>query len=209
MTIWRGVALIPVADDIEAAVALQERLARVHGTALEPALGPTGNLPHVTIYQGPMADTTDSAKILAEIKQEAGLDAPVHTDATSIYHQPVGWIFLGLRTNDRLRQLQDVTMAAVRQHIDHDAVDLSKDESEYTELERLSYREHGYRYIGSAFKPHITLGHTDEVAAREIAAAGAEAAGERAWTFDRITFYVMGAAGAHSSIVAEESLARP
>lgn len=205
MTRWLGVALLPRADHLRDAIRIQRALGTDH--ELQPPLTPDGNLPHVTVFQGPFSDSLDPERDLERIGAALGLPAEIHLGFTGIHYQPMGWVFLGLTRPSLLDKLQQATLAVLTPHLDRAAFDTSRDTSQYTEAERSSYARYGYRYTGDAYAPHITLGRTDEEAARNIV----DTATERAevgpdWTFDRLSFYVMGENGAHARILAERPL---
>ncbi|MEU6388208.1 2'-5' RNA ligase family protein [Streptomyces sp. NPDC046939] len=205
MTRWLGVALLPRADHLRAAIDIQRALGADHG--LQPPLTPDGNLPHVTVFQGPFTDTLDPARDLGRIGAALSLPAEIHLGFTGIHYQPTGWVFLGLTRPSVLDKLQEETLAVLTPHLDQAAFDTSKDTSRYTEAERSSYARYGYRYTGEAYAPHITLGRTDEQAARTIvdtAPTRAEVGAD--WVFDRLSFYVMGENGAHARILAKRPL---
>jgi 2'-5' RNA ligase len=205
MTQWLGVALLPCGEQIEAAVNLQRQVGA--GRLLKPVLNPIGNLPHMTIYQGPLLDSAEPEKILSLLKSEAGEEPSILASATSVFYQETGWIFLGLERTLILQRLQSKTMSLIEGCIDGSAINRDRNVSRYSDLERQNYYQYGYRYVGEAFMPHITIGRTSEELARELAFLAARSRlGEQTWTFDRLTFYEMGEDGAHASIVAEEWL---
>jgi hypothetical protein len=77
---------------------------------------------------------------------------------TDLGYQPVGWLFLNLKLAPWLAELQRTTLEEVQPFIESAAIDRNKSLEGYTSAERRSYLRYGYRYTGSSFKPHITLG---------------------------------------------------
>ncbi|MET9494342.1 2'-5' RNA ligase family protein [Streptomyces sp. NPDC006552] len=208
MTRWLGVALLPRADHLRAAIRIQRALGTDHG--LQPPLAPDGNLPHVTVFQGPFAESLVPEQDLERIGTALSLPAELHLGFTGIHYQPTGWVFLGLTRPPVLDTLQETTLAVLTPHLDRSAFDTTKDTSQYTEAERTSYARYGYRYTGAAYAPHITLGRTGEQAARTIvdtASTRTEVAQD--WVFDRMSCYVMGENGAHARVLAERPLNVP
>jgi hypothetical protein len=155
MTRWLGVALLPRADHLSAAVQLQQDMGG--DVALQPPLHPDGNLPHVTVFQGPFTDSLDPARALELIGASAdkvGLEGEVLLSSTGVVYQPTGWLFLALERPPLLEALQEAALAALEPHLDRASFDGDKDISRFTESERASYRRYGYRYTGEAYAPH-------------------------------------------------------
>ena len=107
----------------------------------------------------------------------------------------------------QLERLHVEAVRAVDAWIDRRTIDPGLDVSQYTEVERQSYYQYGYRYTGDAFMPHITLGHTDDASAKLLVQrpVGRRFDTDR-WIFDRVTFYEMGEHGAHSRVLADAPL---
>lgn len=210
MTYWLGMALVPRADYIDAAVALQRRVGA--GEQLVPELSAAGNLPHVTVYQGPLQDSVDLEEILAALKGDLGLTSPITVSATEILYLPTGWIFLGLERAAVLEKLQVAALAALEGGIDRAAIENSTEAEGYAGAARENFYRYGYRFVGEAFLPHITLGRLEgeSFAAMEAMASspvGLEA-DENDWVFDRMTFYEIGDHGAHAVKLAEVRLGK-
>jgi 2'-5' RNA ligase len=205
MATFLGIALLPREDDLDRAIDLQQTIG--DGNSLQPRLSRGGNLPHVTLLQGPFQEGVNHGEVLKRI---IGIVAPqgyVSVSSKGIGYQPKGWVFLNLARTATLEGYQDACLTAIRPHMDLTAVDLDKDISGYTEDERRSYLKYGYRYIGASFSPHITLGRTDEDKAMDLASTAARAGlGSGDWIFDRLSFYVMGEEGAHAGQLAELAL---
>jgi hypothetical protein len=207
MTRWLGVALLPRADHLRSAIRVQRE---VGGHGLRPPLTPDGNLPHVTVFQGPFVDSLVPGRELDHIGELVSLPQEIRLDFTGIVHQPTGWVFLSLARPPLLDKLQDATLAVLTPYLDRDAFDTSKDTSRFTEAERVGYERFGYRYTGEAYAPHITLGRTEEDAARELVRTAPDRTSvPDSWIFDRLSFYVMGEHGAHAEILTEKPLRAP
>ena len=206
MTRWLGIALLPSAEHRTAAIRLQQEVGGDH--PLRPPLSPDGNLPHVTVFQGPFLDSLDPAAELDRIV--AGADAPERITLTSpgVVYQPTGWVFLSLERPALLEKIQQMTVEALAPHLDRAAFDAAKDVSRFSEDERVSFERYGYRYTGAAYAPHITLGRAEETVAQELVRSAPERVHvPGAWVFDRFSFYVMGENGAHAEILEERALA--
>ncbi|MFF3286431.1 2'-5' RNA ligase family protein [Streptomyces sp. NPDC003023] len=210
MTRWLGVALLPRADHLRAAVQLQRDIGG--DIALQPPLDPHGNLPHVTVFQGPFAESLDPAcalEIIGTSADEGGPKGEVSLSSTGVVYQPTGWLFLSLERPPLLEALQEASLAALDPHLDRAAFDSDKDVSRFTESERASFRRYGYRYTGDAYAPHITVGRAEEETALELVRRVPERVSvPKEWVFDRLSFYVMGQHGAHAQTLLERPLAR-
>ncbi|MER6502127.1 2'-5' RNA ligase family protein [Streptomyces sp. NPDC001455] len=206
MTRWLGVALLPRADHTRSAILLQQSLGG--DRPLRPSLSEDGNLPHLTVFQGPFTDTIDPECELARIRASVTLPKELSLTSVGVVHQPTGWLFMSVERPALLRKLQETVLDRLAPHLDREAFDTAKDTSHFTDSERASFVRYGYRYTGEAYAPHITLGRTDEEAALELVRTAPERTRVPVeWTFDRLSFYVMGEHGAHAEKVAELPLA--
>jgi hypothetical protein len=171
---------------------------------LRPPLSEEGNLPHLTVFQGPFEDALEPGRELARISASVSLPKELSLASVGVVHQPTGWLFMAVERPVLLQKLQEAVLDRLAPHLDREAFDTSKDTSRFTETERASFSQYGYRYTGDAYAPHITLGRTDEDAALELVRTAPERAHVPAeWTFDRLSFYVMGEHGAHAEKVVE------
>ncbi|MFF7263605.1 2'-5' RNA ligase family protein [Streptomyces sp. NPDC008159] len=208
MTRWLGVALLPRADHLRAAVRLQKDVGG--DVALEPPLHPDGNLPHVTVFQGPFTDSLDPAEALKSIGTSAagaGLRGEVALCSEGVVYQPTGWLFLALERPSLIEDLQKTALATLAPHLDRAAFDGTKDLSRFTDDERASFKKYGYRYTGDAYAPHMTLGRTSEnVALDLVRTASQRVALPKEWVFDRLSLYVMGQHGAHAETLFDRPL---
>ncbi|MFF0446218.1 2'-5' RNA ligase family protein [Streptomyces sp. NPDC004609] len=210
MTRRLGFALLPRADHLRTAVQLQRDVGG--GVHLRPRLHPDGNLPHVTVFQGPFADSLAPEKALETIGASAvenGLRGEVSLASTGVVYQPTGWLFLALERPPLLQALQAAALAVLDPHLDRAFFDGDKDVSRFTDDERTSYERYGYRYTGDAYAPHVTLGRTDEETALQLARTARDRVSlPKEWVFDRLSFYVMGEHGAHAETLLERPLSR-
>ncbi|MFB7134441.1 2'-5' RNA ligase family protein [Streptomyces sp. NPDC056237] len=206
MTRWLGVALLPRADHTRSAIQMQKSLGGE--SPLRPPLSEEGNLPHLTVFQGPFVDALEPERELARISASVSLPNELSLASVGIVHQPIGWLFMSVERPVLLQKLQETVVDRLAPHLDRDAFDTSKDTSRFTETERASFAQYGYRYTGDAYAPHITLGRTEEDTALELVRTAPERIHvPEEWTFDRLSFYVMGEHGAHAEKVAELPLA--
>ncbi|MFE5596076.1 hypothetical protein [Streptomyces sp. NPDC056549] len=211
MTRWLGVALLPRADHLHAAVQLQRDIGGE--VMLQPVLHPNGNLPHVTVFQGPFSDSLApeaALEVISASMDGSGLCSEISLTSMGLVYQPTGWLFLALERPPLLEVLQKAALAVLERHLDwafDEDEDEDKDMSRFTDDERISYERYGYRYTGTAYAPHVTLGRTEESTALELVrTARGGVTLPRQWTFDRLSFYVMGEDGAHAKTLLERPL---
>ncbi|MFF8274715.1 hypothetical protein ACF05T_01165 [Streptomyces lateritius] len=205
MTRWLGIALLPNAEHQDAAIRLQREVGG--GQTLRPPLSQDGNLPHMTVFQGPFLDSLDTEAALEHVVRAAGMPERADIPSTGIVYQPTGWVFLALRRLPLLEQVQKVALEALSPHLDRSAFDASKDVSLFSDSERESLSRYGYRYTGDAYAPHITLGRAEESVAREmVQSVPGRVDVPETWVFDRFSFYVMGEHGAHAETLLTRAL---
>ncbi|AWK10717.1 hypothetical protein DDQ41_19455 [Streptomyces spongiicola] len=211
MTRWLGVALLPRTDHLRAAVRLQRDLGG--DVPLRPPLDPDGNLPRVTLFQGPFSESLapkEALGLIGAAAVEIGLRGEAALAGTGVAYQPTGWLFLTLERPRPLVELQAATLAVLERHLDRESFDGDKDVSRFTAAERASWRRYGYRYTGDACAPHITLGRAEEETARELVRTAPDRVTvAKEWVFDRLSFYVMGEHGAHAQTLLEAPLGHP
>lgn len=111
MTRWLGVALLPSAEHTRSAVQLQTDVGEDHG--LQPPLSPDGNLPHVTVFQGPFLDSLSPERELRTIADSMSLPEEIRLASTGIVYQPTGWVFLSLERPKLLSELQAAVLSVL------------------------------------------------------------------------------------------------
>ncbi|MFD8727791.1 2'-5' RNA ligase family protein [Streptomyces sp. NPDC059611] len=202
MTRWLGVALLPYPGHIRAAIRLQQSLGG--SLPLHPPLSEDGNLPHLTVFQGPFEGGPDPEQELTRITAALSLPDQLSLASVGVVHQPTGWLFMSVERPALLEKLQEVVLDGLAPHLDRQAFDTAEDTSRFTEPERASLARYGYRYTGEAYAPHITLGRTDEATALNLERTASEHTRvPTEWIFDRLSFYAMGEHGAHAEKLAE------
>lgn len=201
-----GVALLPCPDHTRTAIRLQRSLGGAR--PLRPELSEDGNLPHLTLFQGPFGDALVPGRELDRIGASMSLPARLSLASAGIIHQPTGWLFMAVERPVLLRKLQETVVGLLAPHLDRAAFDTATDMARFTDAERASFARYGYRYTGEAYAPHLTLGRTDEDTALTLVRSVSARTGIPAeWTFDRLSFYVMGEHGAHAEKLYEVPLA--
>ena len=210
-----GVALLPDPAVTAAIVGFQHRnRSLIKG----PLLGIQRNLPHMSILQCPFRPATLTGDLLALVADEAisifdrvGAD----TNLTELYYQPVGWLFAGVSTGSWGRKLQERTLFHMSSLIEREKIADRYPYSGYSDLERQNYIEYGYRYVGDAFRPHITVGRVGrdhrgdgESLPDVLLSEFQHVMTSSPLTFGEIVFYKAGEYGALESVVARTPLER-
>ncbi|MEV5603166.1 hypothetical protein AB0L33_17165 [Streptomyces sp. NPDC052299] len=205
MTRKLGIALLPWPEHTRAAVRLQQDLGV--GEPLRPVLSEDGNLPHLTVFQGPFDHRLEPGPVLERIAASLSLPAAISLASAGLVHQPSGWLFLSVERPVLLEKLQETVIGLVEPHLDRAAFDTARDRAHFTEAERAGFARYGYRYTGEAYAPHLTLGRTDEETAAALARTGPRhTALPGTWIFDRLSCYAMGEHGAHAETLAVRPL---
>jgi 2'-5' RNA ligase len=183
-----GIALLPRADHLRLVIRLQREMRRAvaHPDGLRPALSVDGNLPHLTLLQGSFSDSVPLVPLsaLQGIVRSVALPSPLLLDSTGVRCHEGGWVFVSLARTPLLDAAQDAAVSAC------------------------GTATIGSRYLCGAYEPHITLARAaDQPTARQLAKAVGECVPlPRAWAFDRLSVYLVGESGAHSTTLASVPL---
>lgn len=154
-----GVALLPPADQLQMLCDAQLQL---FDGRIEPRLGLTQNLPHVSLYQFPSNEATfedrraDLESVLRSFFSE--LRTPAVSSFGSLRHQPKDWIFLDVERRSWMQDLQSRVVETMQRAVNFGALKDPSETGGYSRDERSSYYLHGYRYVGPTFAPHFTFG---------------------------------------------------
>jgi len=210
MTLF-GLGLVPCAADIASIVDFRQRAGHLIGG---PMLGETTNLPHVSILQCPFDEDALTQSLLDCIAESWSANrncSPVVGHFGPLLYQPVGWVFgpvlptlMSTETGPWCADLQRLALERMRSCIDMAQIDVTRDTSQYTTCEREAYLRYGYRYVGDAFRPHVTLGRISgdtSAPAPELLGLYADSLASRCVTFDRLVFYRAGEYGVLAEIV--------
>jgi len=199
-----GIAALPGAEFAQSVVDFQGRYRHV----IEgPRLGLVTNLPHVSLLQCPLDSSIDGEEVLTSVvsdDHDAGRGSllPVR-----VSYYPVGWLFLDVAKTDWLDALHNRALAAAAASIDASKIDRSKSLTGYTPLQRANYLRYGYRYVGAAFHPHLTLGRVAEGLPSETFIELTELfgleVGYAEQRVERLVFYRAGEYGALAEVLAE------
>lgn len=156
-----GIAMIPDLETMNAVITLQKTLLPLY--SLSPLLGTQHNLPHITLLQGRFQNNPNWTSLLSDLhnycrQQQHSLEF----QTTGLKYQPPDWLFLKIAQNMMFHAAQQFIFERLKDLMFLTHEDLLKDISSYSLLERENYLKYGYRYLGDAFHPHITLGRISQ-----------------------------------------------
>lgn len=200
-----GIALLPSRDVLRGLVTLQGVLRQE--LPLQPVLGHKRNLPHVTLIQGRVADAASFCAAAAAVADAlAGRAAPLLRFGP-VQYQARGWLFLPVERTPDLFALHRKAFGHLSAHLlpPPPGADLGG----YTALERANQLTYGYRYVGDAFNPHVTLGRNleqAEAALPRVLSLTAEQALPCTCAVAAVSVYVVGPEGAHDESLALHAL---
>ncbi len=154
-----GVALIPSPDTIELIIELQQKIITI--CPLYPNWGKTFNLPHLTLLQGRFDNSINWLNLILNLQDYWQKQQYLQKhQLIKLEYQSPGWYFLIPHQQLIFLELHNFVFSALKNNLIVSEEDLKKDISLYDNLENNNYIKYGYRYIGNAFYPHITLGQT-------------------------------------------------
>ncbi|MDZ8104949.1 MAG: hypothetical protein RM338_04895 [Nostoc sp. DedQUE12a] len=197
-----GVAMIPNTQMIQYLVDLQKEVISI--LPLQPLLGTKFNLPHVTLLQGRFKDNINWVNLIYTLadycrEQKYSLEFKL----SELEYQPPGWYFLTTSPNFLFIEAHRFVFEELKNSMYLTEQDRQKDTMSYSILEKENYFKYGYRYIGNAFYPHITLGRSiynsplqDEASLRNtVKVFTSNLVGK----IQKITIYEMGEHGSHAN----------
>ena len=193
-----GFALLPKVDVQKEIISFRQRYSDAF---FGPMISLSENLPHISILQCPFNAKTPVEKIIKNANKQ--FQKPIILKWDKLIYQPVGWVFANVQKNDVISSIQAYLLNESGAYIDQFSIDRSKSTKGYTEKEVEYYFKYGYRYIGDAYKPHVTIGRIDEATEiPEIAITdfNNHFAGLNV-EFDRIAYYEAGEFGVAKRIL--------
>jgi 2'-5' RNA ligase len=152
-----GIALVPCCQTIQLMIEMQQKI--ISDNPLVPIWGNINNLPHITLLQGRFHHPINWINLVYNLqnywqKQKYFEEFQI----TKLEYKTPGWYFLKLNNEHIFFDLHNFIFTSVKNLIYVTEEDLKKDISSYTDSEKINYIKYGYRYIGSGFNPHFTLG---------------------------------------------------
>jgi 2'-5' RNA ligase len=169
-----------------------------------PKLGIDTNLPHMTILQCPYFPNAPHGDALRDTAERLSLGVS-KSHFTSVEYQHVGWVFADIASEAWLAELQSACFDATLQFIDLQQINDADNFLGYTEDEKRNYLEYGYRYVGTSFRPHVTLGRSIGPEAMTLPPGLVEAfrdeLGGSTVIFNELVFYRAGEFGALAEVL--------
>lgn len=198
-----GFALICQSPFFEEVIKIENQIHQSAG--FFDSLGANINLPHTTLFQGEMDDTIDYAEIAKKIALETKRLIPnLKITFSKVVYVPEGWYFLECEKTEALQRLHNFTLKLVEPYIVLTEGRLKRNTRNMPRNQIDALKNYGYRYAGSAFHPHITVGRATEKNEDVILKLNnAFGALDKNTSIGRITVYKMGNNGTHESTLHE------
>lgn len=144
-----------------------------------PRLSLTHYQPHTSIIQCPFDPNQLTDQLLHKIYNQwlniCHYESNMHQSMAIndsicgiIYQQPINWIFLGIQKQPWMTKLQQIALRNMQSIIDTTQIKSNSHVDQYPPIERHNYLTYGYQYLNTAFRPHITLGHTSNIDLNQI-----------------------------------------
>lgn len=205
MTELYGLALLP---EIETAQKIIEFQNDNLDFFKEPKLSPAEFLPHVSVLQSPFHVKRLTDDVLKTFADKWKTYQNKELKFGDLYQQPVGWYFLGINCPIWLRDFQLYCLSKLISAIDREKLGKNAHFEKYSPLEQTNFLNFGYRYIGEAFRPHITLGRNlqGKTIPVEIQEEANKLFTGQPVKFDTLAFYQAGPNGALDEILDEVKL---
>jgi len=193
-----GFALLPNVETQKDIISFRKRFSDIFEG---PMLSLSENLPHISILQCPFSENIPIKNIIENANSHFQL--PITLMWENLIYQPVGWVFANVQKNPILFSLQSYLLKQSGKFINRSSIDTDKSIKGYTKEETDNYFQYGYRYIGEAYKPHITIGRIDESIEIPLSAVldFNNNFSEQEVRFDRIAYYEAGVFGVAKRII--------
>ena len=149
-----GLGLIPDESIVTALITFRQRW---EGSIGGPMLGTQSNIPHISMYQFP---SDDPANLL--IPESLGPPTGSFLHWTQLAYQPVGWIFANVAREDWIDNYQALVVQSLLPQLDHRLLQEKEELVGYSDKEKENYLRFGYKYVADEFRPHVTLGRTND-----------------------------------------------
>lgn len=197
-----GVALIPEEEIMKKFISLRERYDEYF---ISPGLGNEENLPHMTLFQSYFDHDIDYHQVLYDLSQNSSENIK-NMKIHHVGHVPKGWIFSYVHNNDDLQDLHYKSFKILHDHIVKEAIPREIDFTGFNDHEKQYHLEYGYKYLFEQYRPHITLGVSQDDYINTIDAIKDEyndiLLGNEI-VFNRIVFYEAGLFGTCKSVIDE------
>lgn len=197
-----GVALLPEEEIMKKFISIREKYDKYF---ISPPLGIESNLPHVTIFQSYFDYNTDYHQVLTSLSQNHS-GCVTNSKIQHLGHVPQGWIFSYIKNDKNLQNLHYKSFKILHDHIVKEAIPREIDFTGFNDHEKQYHLEYGYKYLFEQYRPHITLGVSQDDYINTIDAIKDEyndiLLGNEI-VFNRIVFYEVGLFGTCKSVIDE------
>ena len=199
-----GLALLPEQETMRRIVDFRQSVGALIGG---PPLGMRSRMPHVTVMQALLRPGALTSGLLSAMAS-AWMSRPVSPFALGpLYSYPVDWAFVAVRKwRHDLRLYHLDVLRCLGPLVQRDAIRPEPDANRIPPAELAAHNEHGYRYAGDVYRPHITLGRLAPTAPGGLAELWARSMEGHEFTFERLVFYRAGESGVLAEVLAETIL---
>jgi len=169
------------------------------------SLGKNENLPHITLFQGEFGDEFDYKMVLNLIHSEFK-DWLFSGEILfkNLEYVPNGWYFYMCDSCANLTKMHEFCLNLIKDSIILNSERLNRDLSDLSKSEIDSLKKFGYRYAANSYKPHITIGRSNEKSEKMVDALNMELNKfPKTSKIGKLTVYEMGENGTHKSTLSE------
>ena len=197
-----GIALIPSPEFIEFLITLQKVIQ--NHVKITPIFGRQQNLPHLTLLQGIPHETERVFDLFKEL--HALLKNKINPlSMGNVSYVDIGWYFLQFANTPNLFDIHELTFQLFKEFLEPPSYYDAKNVSTYSGTEKDKFFKYGYRYIGIAYKPHITIGRSTEADKEYLLSLIKNFISQQKINnlqeFCQLTLYRLGKDGAHESTI--------
>jgi 2'-5' RNA ligase len=207
--IGNGIALIPDQTGLRELVRLQHATRAIE--PLQPILSEAEYLPHITLLQGNSMLPLGSVDLLETLATTIST-MRLQLFVAAVSYVQRGWYFLDIEPIQQLRHLHDIAFRACKDCLIPPSITESTAVDGYTSSHMDNFLKFGYRYIGDDYRPHVTIGRTeDKHISRndvELRAALSAVVERLHFSISSISAYRMGVNGGHLETLAGVSVAK-
>ncbi|HEV3155731.1 MAG TPA: hypothetical protein VGZ00_00110 [Candidatus Baltobacteraceae bacterium] len=154
-----GVGLLPTGEDRKRIIQLEKATrswGRWRGT-----LNESDCWPHLSLLHANVIDCENVVIRAARIVEESGIEKKILATVANAEYVERGWYFLNIASSGYIERLHRIIFNEMKNLIFPGVINDQSSLSHYRSVERESFLKYGYRYMLSAYHPHITLGRTN------------------------------------------------
>lgn len=173
--------------------------------SLKPVLSSYNFLPHITLLQINQVSIENLSKMSDILRELVVHQSSFPIKMESIVYKPEGWYFWQALKNDILQNLHFKILNSFKNYIPP-SYETNINLNYYSQAERESYLNFGYRYAAEAFYPHITIGFLDLGYSDKLLKASRSIFSNEIIYPSHLTLYKQGINGAHEKTLARYTL---